>query len=73
MLSFLRFLALTLMFIFIYRVIVGAFRYISGDNKKPPRPEARPGEEPKKSEQSTYRDVKDAEFKDLPPDSTKPS
>jgi hypothetical protein len=73
MLSFLRFLALTLMFIFIYRVIVGAFRYISGDDKKPSRPETRSGEEPKKPEQSTYRDVKDAEFKDLPPDSTKPS
>lgn len=73
MLSFLRFLALSLMFMFIYRVVVGAFRYIAGDNKKPSRPEARSTGEAKKPEQSTYSDVKDAEFKDLPPDSTKPS
>jgi len=71
-LSFLRFLAFTLMFIFIYRVVVGAFRFLTGDQKKRPMtgPEPPPG--PSKTEPPAYRDVKDAEFKDLPPNSTKP-
>ena len=72
-LSFLRFLALTLLFIFIYRLIVGAFRYLKGDEKKPPMSGPQPSQEPKKNDPHAYLDVKDAEFKDVPPDSSKPS
>jgi len=72
-LGFLRFLAYTLMFIVVYRIIVGAFRYISGDEKQPrvSGPESPPA--PKKTETSAYQDVKEAKFKDVPPDSSNPS
>ena len=72
-LGFLRFLAYALMFIFIYRVIVGAFRYIAGDEKKTPVSGPEPPREPKKTEPPAYQDVKDAKFKDVPEDSTNPS
>jgi hypothetical protein len=72
-LSFLRFLAFTLLFIFVYRVIVGAFRFLAGDQKKRPISGTPPPREQQKSESPAYHDVKDAEFKDVPPDSTKPS
>ena len=72
-LSFLRFLAFTLLFIFVYRVIVGAFRFLAGDDKKTPMSGTQPPREPKKTESPAYHDVKDAEFKDVPPDSTNPS
>jgi hypothetical protein len=71
--GFLRFLAYTLMFIFIYRVIVGAFRYIAGDQRKPPISAPDPPREPKKAEPPVYQDVKDAKFRDVREDSTKPS
>jgi|WetSurMetagenome_2_1015567.scaffolds.fasta_scaffold533991_1 hypothetical protein len=73
MLSFLRFLVLSLMFMFIYRVVVGAFRYIAGDDKKPPQTGPQPPREAKKPDAPGYQDVKDAHFKDLPPDSKSPS
>ena len=69
-LSFLRFLAFTLMFIFVYRVVVGAFRFLTGDQKKRQMSGPDAPREPKKTEVATYHDVKDAEFKDVPPDST---
>ncbi len=72
-LSFLRFLAYTLMFIFIWRVIVGAFRYVVGEAKKPPVTGPQPPGEPTKTEASAYQDVKDAKFKDLPSDTKNPS
>jgi hypothetical protein len=72
-LGFLRFLAYTLMFIFVYRVVVGAFRYIVGDEKRPPASGSVPPREPKKTEDPTYRDVKDAKFKDVPSDPSNPS
>ena len=71
--GFLRFLAFTLMFVFVYRVIVGAFRYLTGADKTPPISGPQPPRDPKKNEPPSYGDVKDAEFKDVPPDSTKPS
>lgn len=73
MLSFLRFLAYALMFIFIYRVVVGAFRYITGEQKKPrmPGPEPPPGQ--KIPDPPAFLDVKDAKFKDVPSDPSNPS
>lgn len=71
-LSFLRFLAFTLMFIFIYRVVVGAFRFLKGDEKNRPISAPPPPGEPKKTD-APYRDVKDAKFEDVSSDSTKPS
>lgn len=72
MLSFLRFLAYALMFIFVYRVVVGAFRYIAGDARKPKVSNPEPPT-PKKTEPPAYQDVKDAKFKDVPSDSSNPS
>jgi hypothetical protein len=72
-LGFLRFLAYTLMFIFVYRVVVGAFRYIVGDGNRPPVSGPVPPREPKKTEDPAYRDVKDAKFKDVPSDPPNPS
>jgi hypothetical protein len=72
-LSFLRFLAFTLLFIFVYRVIVGAFRFLAGDAQKPPTSGPQPPRESSKPEPPAYHDVKDAQFKDVPPDSTNPS
>ena len=72
-LGFLRFVAYTLMFIVVYRVIVGALRYITGDEKKPRMPGPEPPSAPKKTEPPAYRDVQDAKFKDVPSDSTDPS
>lgn len=69
----LRYLAFALMFWFIYRVIVSAFRYLAGDSQReePPKPQEPPDQ--KKNDPSIYRDVKDAQFKDLPDDTQKPS
>jgi hypothetical protein len=61
------------MFIVIYRVVIGALRYISGDGKKPRVSGPEPPPAPKKTEPSTYQDVKDAKFKDVPSDSADPS
>ena len=72
-LSFLRFLAFTLMFIFVYRVVVRAFRFLTGDTKNRPTSGTEPPLEPKKTDIPAYHDVKDAEFKDVPPDFTNPS
>ena len=72
-LSFLRFLAFTLMFIFVYRVVVGAFRFLTGDQKKRQMSDPDAPLEQKKTEVPPYHDVKDAEFKDVPPDSSKVS
>lgn len=70
----LRFLAYTLAFWFVYRVVVGALRHIvPGDRRKSAgEPPAQPDQ--KSAQQKDYRDVKDAHFKDLPPgDSSNPS
>ena len=72
-LGFLRFLAYTLMFIFVYRVVVGAFKYIVGDEKKQRTSGPEPPLESKKPETPAYQDVKDAKFKDVPSDSSNPS
>ena len=71
-LSFLRFLAFTLLFIFIYRVIVGAFKFLAGDEKNRSMPAQPPPGESTKTD-DTYRDVKDAKFEDVSSDSRKPS
>jgi hypothetical protein len=71
-LSFLRFLAFTLLFIFIYRVVVGAFRYLTGDEKNRRMSAQPPPGEPKKTD-APLRDVKDAKFEDVSSDSKKPS
>jgi len=61
-----------LVFWFIYRVVVGAFRHLTQENReKQPEPSAKKDAE--SEQQSDYRDVKDATFKDLPNDSKKPS
>ena len=76
LLRLLRLLAFALMFFFIYRVIVAAYRYLTGESRK--RTVAGPETPPdlKKSAGSEYPDVRDAQFKDLPPkseDSQKPA
>jgi hypothetical protein len=68
----LRFLAYSLAFWFIYRVVVSAFRHVTPDGRKKP-PEPQPPHDPKEEQQPDYRDVKDARFKDLPGDSSKSS
>jgi hypothetical protein len=68
----LRFLAYALAIWFIYRVVIGALRHLAqGTRKKPLEPP--PKGETKPEQQTDYRDVKDAHFKDLPDDSSKPS
>ena len=71
--SLLRFLAYTLAIWFIYRVIVGALRFISRDAQKNDGPGTQPPRQAKHDDHTTYLDVKDARFKDLPDDSSKPS
>jgi hypothetical protein len=61
------------MFIFIYRVVVRAFRFLTGDEKKHAMSSPEPPHEPKKTKVAAYHDVKDAEFQDVPPKSTNPS
>ena len=72
LLGLLRFLAYTLAFWFVYRVIVGALRYITRDAQKNGGAGPQPPREGK-NDQTNYLDVKDARFKDLPDDSSKPS
>ncbi|MDP2884505.1 MAG: hypothetical protein Q8P51_05740 [Ignavibacteria bacterium] len=69
----LQFLAYILAFWFIYRVIVRALRYITRDAQKNDEPGTQPPREGKTDVQINYLDVKDARFKDLPDDSSKPS
>lgn len=73
LLGFLRFVAYTLMFIFIYRVIVGALRYLAGVSGKRQASRQDIPPEPKKSSAPDYHDVKDAQFKDVPPNGSNPS
>ena len=68
----LRFLAYGLAFWFIYRVVIGALRHLRQENRQKPS-EPPPERESKAEQQADYHDVKDARFKDLPNDSTKPS
>ena len=73
LLGLLRFLAYTLAFWFVYRVIVGALRYITRDAQKNDGAGPQPPRQAKNDDQTNYLDVKDARFKDLPDDSSKPS
>ena len=68
----LRFLAYALAIWFIYRVVIGALRHLAQETRKKP-PEPPPQKETKTEQQADYPDVKDARFKDLPEDSSKPS
>jgi hypothetical protein len=69
----LRFLAYTLAFWFIYRVILGALRYITQGGQKIDGPGPQPPGNPRDDDQTNYLDVRDARFKDLPDDSSNPS
>jgi hypothetical protein len=69
----LQFLAYTLAFWFIYRVIVGALRYITRNAQKRDGPGPQPPRDATDDDHPNYLDVKDARFKDLPDDSSKPS
>ncbi len=71
--GFLRLVAFALLFWFIYRVIIGALRYLTHDSQRDQTPRQQAQSEPKKSEPGVYHDVKDAQFTDLPDDSKKPS
>ena len=71
--GFLRFVAYALAFWFVYRVIVGAFRHISRDAGKRDGGDRPPARETKNEDPPSYHDVKDARFKDLPNDSSKPA
>ena len=68
----LRFLAYALAFWFVYRVVIGALRYLAQETQKK-APEPPPENETKTEQKAEYRDVKEARFKDLPDDSSKPS
>jgi hypothetical protein len=61
------------MFIFIYRIVVGALRYISGDKTNPRMSGTESPPATGKTEPTTYEDVKDAKFKDVPSDHSNPS
>lgn len=69
----LRFIAYSLAFWFVYRVVVGAFRHLLHDTTKNQVEEEQPRRETKIEEPPNYHDVKDARFKDIPNDSSKPS
>ena len=71
--SLLRLLAYTLAIWFIYRVIIGAIRFISRDAQKNDGAGPQPPRQARNDDQTNYLDVKDARFKDLPDDSSKPS
>jgi hypothetical protein len=61
------------MFIFVYRVVVGALRYISGDKANPRMSGTEPPPANSKTDPTAYEDVKDAKFKDVPSDPSNPS
>lgn len=69
----LRFLAYSLAFWFVYRVIVGAFRQITREASKGQAGEQPTRRETKSDEPPDYHDIKEARFKDIPGDSSKPS
>lgn len=73
LLGLLRFLAYTFAFWFVYRVVVGALRYITRDAQKNDGAGPQPPRQARNDDQTNYLDVKDARFKDLPDDSSKPS
>ncbi|HTY36473.1 MAG TPA: hypothetical protein VMH23_05150 [Bacteroidota bacterium] len=66
--GFLRVLAYSLAFWFVYRVVVGAFRSLTQDTQRRPSEPQPPPREPKSSPPPDYGDVRDARFKDLPKD-----
>ena len=72
-LGLLRIVAYALAFWFVYRVVVGALRYLSSKPETKETPRGEPSSKSDKSDPSLYRDVKDARFKDIPDDSAKPS
>ena len=61
----LRFVAYALAFWFVYRVVIGAVRYLAQDSRRT-QPAPPPSREPRQEQKPDYRDVKDARFKDLP-------
>ena len=69
----LRFIAYSLLFWFVYRVVVGALRFLTHDSSRKEEPPPRSPDETKDERQPDYRDVKDASFTDLPKDDSKPS
>ena len=69
----LRFLAYSLLFWFVYRVVVGALRFLTHDSSREEEPAPRTRDERKDDRPSGYGDVKDASFKDLPKDDSKSS
>jgi hypothetical protein len=71
--GFLRIIAYSLLFWFIYRVVVGALRYLTHSSSGEKEPSPRSPNETNNERQPDYRDVKDASFKDLPKDDSKPS
>ena len=73
LLGFLRFIAYSLAFWFAYKVISGAMHYLSEESKPKASPRQQGSQQPGKSQPTEYTDVKDAQFKDLPNDSKKPS
>jgi hypothetical protein len=72
----LRFLLLVLVFYLLLRLVQGVLRYfVSGGRSEGrgwPRRNRSTEQEPKK-EPREYRDVKDARFRDMPDDTSKPS
>lgn len=68
----LRFLAYSLAFWFIYRVVIGAIRNLTQGSRKKPS-EQQPDTESTAERPPDYHDVKDASFKDLPKDSSEHS
>ena len=71
--EFLKMVAYLLAFWFVYRVVVGALRYLAGDSSSKEQVRKEPPRGQKQSEPPVYRDIKDAHFKDLPDEPGKPS
>ena len=73
LLRMLRFLLLALAFYLLFRVIQRVLRYLVSGGKQERRPTDDMLHGPTKQEPPPYDDVKDATFKDLPSDKSKPT
>lgn len=69
-----RFIIYGLAFFFIYRLIVRTMQYLRGDSGSDASQEPQsPLQNPPKEEPLPPRDIRDAQFRDLPDNSQKPS
>jgi uncharacterized membrane protein len=68
LLRILWFLAIGMLLSFLYRLVMSTIRYLAGEKDSRQQEQQPPGSQPSSKQNPVdFRDVKDAQFKDLPP------